>query len=242
MINKPAHVLAILALLLCGAFPASALADARRNIQQKIEATNKSITAGQAQQRALSDQARAIRDQAEGLRIRAAIAAHEIQQEEAALNGIEARQAALRRQDEVHRHRLERMQESMAGSIAALIRMQRQPAAVFLATPGTMLDAARGGRLLAAALPALQADADRIGELLAATGKVRDQLGRAQRHHVATAAKLTGRRQELQGLLRAQAKSERQLWRAGAVEAKRLAALAAKASGLRALMQRLNSE
>ncbi|MDP7548952.1 MAG: peptidoglycan DD-metalloendopeptidase family protein [Alphaproteobacteria bacterium] len=238
----PALILAILALSLCGAFPVSVLADARQDVRQKIEATEKSITAGRVQQRSLSNQARAVRDQVEGLRIRAAIAAHDIQQEEAALSRIEERQAALRRQDKVHRRRLERMQESMASSIAALIRMQRQPAAAFLAAPGTMLDAARGGRLLAAALPALQADADEIGALLAAAAAVRDQLSRAQSHHVAVVATLSGRRQELQDLLRAQANSEQQLWRAGAAEGRRLAALAAKASGLRALMQRLNSE
>ncbi len=234
--------MAIPALLLCGANPVPTLADERQNVQRNIEATENSIAAGQIQQRSLSNQARTVRDQAEGLRIRAAIAAHKIQQEEAALSGIEERLAALRRQEMGYRRRLDRMQESMASSIAALIRMERQPAAAFLAAPGTMLDAGRGGRLLAAALPALRADADEIGELLAAAGEVRDQLSREQQQHVAVVATLSGRRQELRDLLRAQAKSEQQLWRAGAAEGRRLAALAAKASGLRALMRRLNSE
>jgi len=240
--KKPAFVLAVLALLPCGTFPVSAWADARQDVRQRIEATEKSITAGQIQQRSLSNQARTVRDQVEGLRIRAAIAAHEIQQEEAALSEIEERQTALHRQDKDYRRRLELMQESMASSITALIRMERQPAAAFLAAPGTMLDAARGGRLLAAALPALHADADQISELLATAGKVRDQLSRAQRHHVAVVATLSGRHRELQDLLQAQANSEQQLWRAGAAEGKRLAALAAEASSLRTLMQRLKLE
>ncbi len=235
-------VLTILALLPCAGYPVSALADARQDVRKKLETTEKSLTAGRAQQRSLSNKARAARDQVEGLRIRAAIAAHKIQQEEAALNGIEARQAALRRRDQDYRRRLDRMQESMASSITALIRLERQPAAAFLAAPGSMLDAARGGRLLAAALPVMRADADAIGELLAAAEAVRDQLSREQQQHVTVVATLSGRHRELQDLLQAQANTEQEFWQAGAAEGKRLAALANKASGLRALMQRLNTE
>lgn len=242
MAKGPVIVLTILALMPCAGYPVSALADARQDVRKKIETTEKSITAGRAQQRSLSNQARAARDQVEGLRIRAAIAAHKIQRQEAALNGIEARQAALRQQDQDHRRRLDRMQEGMASSITALIRMERQPAAAFLVAPGTMLDAARGGRLLAAALPVLRADADAIAELLAAAGAVHNQLSREHQQHVAMVATLSGRHRELQDLLRAQANIEQEFWQAGAAEGKRLAALASKASGLRALMQRLNVE
>lgn len=234
--------MAILVPVLCGAGPKSALADTRQDVQQKIEATEESIKAGRIQQKSLSIQARAARDQVEGLRIRAAIVAHEIQREEAALNGIDARLVVLRRQDKDYHRRLERMHAGMASSIIALIRMERQPAAAFLVAPGTMLDAARGGRLLAAALPALHADAAAMSELLAAAGTVRDQLHREQQHHVAVAATLSGRHQELHQLLQAQANSEQRLWQAGAAEGKRLAALASRAGDLHVLMQNLNAD
>lgn len=233
---------AVSALLLCGVGSAPAQADERRKVQQEIQETEKSIAAGKAQQRSLSGQARTIRDQVDGLRIRAAIAAHEAQKEEAVLSAVEERLAVLRRQDADYRGRLAQMRESMTRSIAALIRMERQPAAALLAAPGTMLDAARGGRLLAAALPALYADADELGALLAAAGQVRGELTREQRQRASIIAALSGRRQELEDLLQEQAKSERQLRRAGASEGKRLVALAGKAKDLRALMQRLDVE
>lgn len=242
MAKSAAFRLAITALFLCGGSAASALAENSQDVRRKIEETEKSIAASRAQQRALADQARAVRDQVDGLRIRAAVVAHEAQQEEAALSAIEERLAALRRQDRNYRRRLGRMREGMARSITALIRMERQPAAALLAAPGTMLDAARGGRLLAATLPLLRADADEVGELLAAAGKVRGELTSEQQHHVAAVAALTGRRQELRALLQEQARSERQLRRAGEAEGKRLATMASEASDLRALLQGLNLE
>ena len=229
--------LMITASLLCGALPA--LADDRQDVQRRIEETEKSIAAGQAQQRVFSSQARTARDRVDGLRIRAAIAAHGAQQEEAALSATEGRLAVLLRQDKDYRHRLGRIREGMARSITALIRMERQPAAAFLAAPGTILDTARGGRLLVATLPLLRANAEEVSELLAAAGKVRGELSGEQQHHLEAVAALTGRRQELQALLQEQARSEQQLRQAGATEGKRLATLAAKAGNLRALMQRL---
>jgi septal ring factor EnvC (AmiA/AmiB activator) len=71
---------------------------------------------------------------------------------------------------------------------------------------------------------------------------VHNQLSREHQQHVAMVATLSGRHRELQDLLRAQANIEQEFWQAGAAEGKRLAALASKASGLRALMQRLNAE
>ncbi len=220
--------------------PAAANADRRQDVQRDIKATQKSIADGQYRQRALASQARAIRDQVDGLRIRAAVAAHQAQQQEAALNKIEARLVLLRRQDADHRRRLGLTRDSMARSITALARLERQPAAALMASPGTMLDAARGGRLLAAAVPALHRDAAAVGALLMAAGEARDRLGQEQQRRQATAATLNGRRKELQALLRERAGFEKQLRQAGRAEGKRLAMLAGRARDLEGLMQRLD--
>ncbi len=239
MARGPTVILAAV-VLLSGAN--SALADERQDVRQEIEQTESSIRAGQAQQRSLAEQARAVRDQVDSLRLRAAVAAREAQQEEAALSAVEARLAALRGEDQAFRRRLGWMRDSMARSIAALVRMERHSTAALLTAAGTILDAARGGRLLAAALPALRADADEISKLLAAAGKVRGQLTAAQRRHFEVAAALSARQTTLRALLRERFKSEQRLRQAGAVEGKRLAALALKAGDLRALMQRLELE
>ena len=205
-------ILALPALLLGGFAASSSLGDERQEVQRNIETTKESISAGRKQQHALADRARAIRDQVDGLRIRAALAANRAQQEEVALSEIEERLALLQRQDAEHYRRLSLMREGMARSITALARLERQPAAALLAAPGSMLDAARGGRLLAAAVPALHRDAAKAS-----------------------------RRQELQSLLRERVLVERQLQQAGAAEGERLAALVGKAQDLQGLLQRLDA-
>ena len=217
-----------------------AAGDQRQDVRRDMAATKNSIVAGQDKQRALANQARAIRDQVDGLRIRAAVAARKAQVEEALLGNIEDHLALLHRQDADYHRRLEQMQASMALTITALARMERQPAAALLAGPGTVLDAARGGRLLAAALPALNKDAVEVGALLTAAGAVRGKLKTEQQHRVAAVAALSGRREELQSLLTARTEAERQLRQAGAVEARRLIKLVAQARDLGALMQRLD--
>ncbi|MDP6830991.1 MAG: peptidoglycan DD-metalloendopeptidase family protein [Alphaproteobacteria bacterium] len=235
-----AGVLLLAAQFWWGLGPTAANADRRQDVQRDIETTRKSIADGQYRQRALGNQARAIRDQVDGLRIRAAVTAHQAQQQETALNGIEGRLVLLRRQDADHRRRLGQMRHGMARSITALARLERQPAAALMASPGTMLDAARGGRLLAAAVPALHRDAAAVGALLLAAGKARHQLGQEQQRRLAAVATLNGRRQELQALLRERAAFEKQLQQAGKAEGKRLAMLASRARDLQGLMRRLD--
>jgi septal ring factor EnvC (AmiA/AmiB activator) len=134
------------------------------------------------------------------------------------------------------------MRDGMARSITALAHLQRQPAVAMLAAPGTMLDAARGGRLLAAVLPALHQDAAEVGQLLAAAADAGRRLQAEQRRQLAAVAALSERRRELRKLLEERATSERQLRRAGAREGQRLAMLASKVGDLRALLRRLDQE
>ncbi|MBT6590150.1 MAG: peptidoglycan DD-metalloendopeptidase family protein [Rhodospirillaceae bacterium] len=232
--------LSIIALCLCAVLSTAAVADQRRDIRRDMAVTKDSIAAGQDKQRALANQARAIRDQVDGLRIRAVVAARKTQREEESLGEIEDQLALLHRQDVDYHRRLEQMQASMARSITALARMERQPAAALLAGPGTVLDAARGGRLLATALPALHQDAMEVGKLLNAAGDVRRKLKAEQQRRVAAVATLSGRREELQSLLAARTEAERQLRKAGAVEGRRLSKLVAQAQDLGALLQRLD--
>jgi septal ring factor EnvC (AmiA/AmiB activator) len=241
MVRVSFIALALPALLLCGLGASGAVAAERNEVRRDIEATKESIAAGRKQQRALAHQARAIRDQVDGLRIRVALAANRVQQEEVALGEIEERLALLRRRNAEHHRQRGLMREGLARSVSALARLERQPAAALLAAPGSMLDAARAGRLLAAALPALHRDAAKVGELLVAADTVRRRLDSEQRRRVAKVAALSGRRQELQSLLQERVLVERQLQQAGTAEGERLAALVGKAQDLQGLLRRLDA-
>jgi septal ring factor EnvC (AmiA/AmiB activator) len=216
--------------------------EAHQDIRRDIGKTEQSIQAVQSRRRALAGRARTVGEQIDGLRLRAALAAKQAQEEEAALDATEGRLKVLRAEHQAYRRRLGKMRDGMARSITALAQLQRQPAVAMLAAPGTMLDAARGGRLLAAVLPALHQDAAEVGQLLAAAEDVGRRLQEEQRLRLAAAAALSDRRRELSKLLDERATSERQLRQAGAQEGERLAMLASKVSDLRSLLRRLDRE
>lgn len=242
MVSRRGIFLALVSCLAATANVAGAadVTEARRDVRQDLDGVEQSIQTGQARRQALAQQVRAAADQTELLRRRAILAARQAQREEAALSVIDTRLTRLQQQDKAHRRRLKYMRHGMTRSISALARLERQPAAAMLAAPGTMLDAARGGRLLAAVLPALHRDAHQVGEILAAAGQTRQDLQREQKQRTVTAAALFARRVELQDLLAARAVSDQRLQTAGDQEGKRLAMLAVKARDLRSLIRRLD--
>lgn len=247
MVSRRGIFLALVSCLAATALAATAnvagaadVTEARRDVRQDLDRVEKSIQTGQARRQALAQQVRAAADQTELLRRRAILAARQAQREEAALSVIDTRLTRLQQQDKAHRRRLKYMRHGMTRSISALARLERQPAAAMLVAPGTMLDAARGGRLLAAVLPALHRDAHQVGEILAAAGQTRQDLQREQKQRTVTAAALSARRVELQDLLAARAVSGQRLQTAGVQEGKRLAMLAVKARDLRSLIRRLD--
>ncbi|MDE0725135.1 MAG: peptidoglycan DD-metalloendopeptidase family protein [Alphaproteobacteria bacterium] len=217
-------------------------AGTRVDVQNEIQRTETSIREGRARQKKLTQQTGAVTAQVDALRLAAAHAAQQAQDGEAALSAIEVRLTQLQAQDHEHRRRLSQTRLSMARTISALTRVERQPAVALLAAPGTMLDTVRGGRLLAAALPALHRDAARIGIALTAADDVRRRLGVQQQRHQAAARSLSSQRQSLEEILARRAKSEQSLRQAGAREGQRLAMLASKARDLHGLMQRLDGE
>jgi len=217
-------------------------AGTRVDVQNEIQRTETSIREGRARQKKLTQQTGAVTAQVDALRLAAAHAAQQAQDGEAALSAIEVRLTQLQAQDHEHRRRLSQTRLSMARSISALTRVERQPAVALLAAPGTMLDTVRGGRLLAAALPALHRDAARIGIALTAADDLRRRLGVQQQRHQAAARSLSSQRQSLEEILARRAKSEQSLRQASAREGQRLAMLASKARDLHGLMQRLDGE
>ena len=217
-------------------------AGTRVDVQKVMQRTQTSIREGRALQNSLTRQAGAVAAQIDALRLAAAHAAQQAQAGEAALSAIEVRLTRLQDQDREHRRRLSQMRQSMARSITALTRVERQPAVALLAAPGTMLDTVRGGRLLASALPALHRDAARIGVALSTADDVRRRLGVEGQRQRAAARSLSSQRQSLEELLARRAKAEQRLRQAGAREGQRLALLASKARDLHGLMQRLDGD
>ena len=217
----------------------AALADARNDVRSDISETERFIQKSTARKESLDVRAGAMAAQIDDLRIRAARAAQRIQVEETTLSIIDRRLALLNHENRANRRRLKHLQAGLTQSLTALARLQRHPAAAMLAVPGTILDADRGGRLLAAAVPVLQKDAAKLGEFLRSAHTVRQQLQIEQRRRTTAMAALSARRTELYSLLKERTTSEHRLRQAGEVEGRRLAMFASRAKDLQGLMQRL---
>ena len=220
----------------------AALADAWNDVRSDISETARSIQKSTARKESLDIRAGAMATQIDDLRIRAARAAQRIQVEETTLSIIDRRLALLNHEDQVNRRRLKHLQVGLTQSLTALARLQRHPATAMLAVPGTILDADRGGRLLAAAVPVLQKDAAKLGQFLRSAHTVRQQLQIEQRRRTTAMAALSARRTELYSLLKERTTSEHRFRQAGEVEGRRLAMLASRAKDLQGLMQRLEQK
>ena len=94
--------------------------EAHQDIRRDIGKTEQSIQAVQSRRRALAGRARTVGEQIDGLRLRAALAAKQAQEEEAALDATEGRLKVLRAEHQAYRRRLGKMRDGMARSITAL--------------------------------------------------------------------------------------------------------------------------
>ena len=220
----------------------AALADMRNDVRSDISETERSIQKSTARKESLDVRAGAMAAQIDDLRIRAARAAQRIQVEETTLSNIDRRLALLNHENRVNRKRLKNLRAGLTQSLTALARLKRHPAAAMLAVSGTILDADRGGRLLAAAVPVLQKDASKLGQLLRSAHTVRQKLQVEQRRRTTAMAALSARRNELDSLLKKRSTSEHHLRQAGEAEGRRLAMLALRAKDLQSLMQRLEQK
>ncbi|MDP6344278.1 MAG: peptidoglycan DD-metalloendopeptidase family protein [Alphaproteobacteria bacterium] len=221
------------------ALPVAAAAE-QQEMRSELREVDQSIEATRQRQRQLSRQARRVVDQIAALRLRLVVAARQAQKEEAALDGIDRRLEELGKRQAAGRAELEKLKDGMALSLAALARIGRQPPAAVLAAPGSTVDAARGGRLLAVALPAMRGEARRLGGVLRDLAAVRRGLADERRRRATADAALSQKRGEIAALLKERAGIEADLRRSGAAEARRLGDLATRARDLRTLMQQLS--
>ena len=93
-------------------------------------------------------------------------AARSVQRSEALLSGIEARRDALEVQQKQHQDALTQRQSSIAGLLATMQRMGRNPPPVIITRREDALEMVRSGMLLARAIPELQTQVQDLVERL----------------------------------------------------------------------------
>jgi len=210
--------------------------------ERRLQRMERELDRIRGRDRELDRQAQAHAKELDALRRRLVEAAAGLEAAETALAGTEADLHRLTAREAAGTQALADRRAQLIELLAALQRVGRIPPEAALLRPGTPIDAARAAMLLQSAVPGLRERAEALRAELEALAATRAELAArrddAERRRAAVAAQraeltaLLARREEL--ARRTDAERER------LAERQRL--LAAQASDLRALMERIEAE
>ena len=226
--------------LLCLLTAAAAAAD--DTPQQKLEAVQHDLDEAQRDRNTLSQADEQLKAELARLQAQSVKAASDAQANERALTTEEHALAQLQSDETAQRRSLDTERARETQLLTALERLAKAPPAAMAFAPGSPVDLARGGMLMSAALPLIEAQAREvataveqlsrmevaIGERRASLAQHQQALGQAQAEIAQTMAK----RQALEAQTAAKAK---------AAQAK-LATLVAQAADLRQAIERIEHE
>ncbi len=233
--------LAPLPLLLAGLLICAA-ARAEDNPEQQLKSVQQQLEESRQKQVQYAQQAEALAREIEALRADSIAAAQSAQQHEAALSALEDRLASLgveeaRKSDELKRHRAQQQQLLMA-----LERLARNPPEALALAPGDPVDAVRSALLMGAAVPPLEAQARRLGREVAALANLRRETDAAEARHRAERVDLDKEQTRLAALIARKAVLQDEAQHGAAENGQHQLQLAAQATDLQQLIERLDTE
>jgi septal ring factor EnvC (AmiA/AmiB activator) len=230
-----------LALVLAVALPCIS-ANAADAPEQRLKSVEKQLDESRAKEAQSVREAEALAAELAQLRSDSVAAAKAEQEHETALSSLEDQLAALnaeeaRKAAELQRHRAQQTQLLMA-----LERLAYHPPEGLVLTPEDPLDALRSARLMGAAVPPLEKAARALRQEIVALGSLRQQIAEAQASHRAEGLALDEEQTRLAALIERKAALQRQAQHDAEESGKRQAQLAAQASDLQQLIERLSAE
>ncbi len=231
-----------LAALLAAGLPAAAGAQGTADPGADLQRLEGEIDEARRRQAELDARAAEVATELEVLRQRSIEAAGKIVVQQIALGDLETRLLELETDVAAREQSLTEKRERVARLIGGLTRLARTPAEAMIVRPERPVDALRASRLLRAAIPAIEDEAEALRAELQDLARrradllsQRDAAEAARRQLNADIATLGGIMEEREALL-GRTEPERE------AEARRAAALAAEASGIRDLIERLEAE
>ncbi len=227
---------ALAALLLLGALPAHAQnrGDQLRQIERQMELERERADA-------LARQTQGEYAELERLQALTRQAAAATMQRESEASDIEARLAELDDERSVREARVAGRQGEIATLAGALQRLARQPPEALALEPGTPLDAARTGSLVARIVSNLEREARLLREELDALATARSGALRARGALADALSQLAAERERLDAAVALRAPAVARLQDEGRATAARLARLGREAADLRELLGRLDA-
>jgi len=237
---RPVRLILVLLLLATGAVPA--LADRESEVRSQVARLERQLAALRGEGRTLDAEAQRLDDELIRVRAESIVAARSAQQHEAAVARLEGQLARLADDRTAKTAALAARRSAMADTLGALTRLALRPPEAMLAMPGDANDAVRGGLLLRAAVPRLEARADRLRRDLAALNALTREIATRRAELVAAGDELAAEQARLRGLAdrKAELKAEVE-GRRGAID-DRIARMVGEARDLGDLMRRLEAD
>lgn len=229
-------------LLLAGTIMPMAVGAAESSPKQQLRAVEQQLDETRTQGAQYAQQAEALAAEIAGLRADSIAAAKSAQEHEAALSQLEDQLATLttdeaRVTDALKRHRAEQRELLMA-----LERLARNPPEGLALVPGDPLDTVRSALLLGAAVPPIQAKARQLRDELTKLGQLREQIAADEAEHREERLKLDKEQTRLTALIARKAVLQQRAQQGVEDTGQRQLQLAAQASDLQQLIERLDSE
>lgn len=210
-----------------------------RPTPERLEALQKQLEDRKREREALRAAAQQREQEVEALRQRMIEAAQALQQGETRASEVESRLAELTTQADAAQADLDRQMSQLSEVLAALEAMEMSKPPALIVTPEDATDAARAAILLSSAAPALQERAAKLRATLAEVARLKDAMTRERESLSKAESDLRARRSILQELLTQKKKEFDDVSRRAAMAQNEASMLAAQATSLQDVVQRL---
>jgi len=218
------------------------VAHAAETPQQQLQSVQQQIEESRQKAAQYAQQANALAHDIATLRDQSVAAAKAAQEHEAALTGLENQLVALdaeaaQKAAELERHRAEQQQLLMA-----LERLARNPPEALALAPGDPVDAVRSAMLMGAAVPPLETEAHRLAREIDDLAAVKQQIAAAEARHRAERVSLDQQHTQIEALIARKGVLQSEAQQGAEESDQRQLQLAAQASDLQQLIEKLDAE
>lgn len=213
-----------------------------QNPKRDLRQVEKQIESAQKKQESLTFQRDLLKLEINNLKKELVSAARRISRADTNLTELEEKLEDLKNVEANTLGDLDRRQDELAGTISAMIRLNRRPDTILLGSSASLMDNLRAAKIMRRLVPHLEHESSQLGQQLLTLATLRTQT--FEQHEALIALKNNrGREQSrLNSLIKSKRNIERKVQRDSKVQHRKIAALGAQAKSLTSLVQKLGVE
>jgi septal ring factor EnvC (AmiA/AmiB activator) len=210
--------------------------------EQQLKSVNKALTESRRKDADLTKQAQKLATDLDTLRQNEVAAAKTAQHHEATLTALEDKLATLNAAETRKADELKRRGEQQTQLLMALTRLSRNPPEGLALAPGEPLDAVRSATLMGAAIPPIITAARTLRQEIDALALLRHDIGEAEARERAERDALSENQTRLAAMIARKTALQAQIQQGASDNNQRLLQLAAQATDLHQLIEKLDGE